>query len=888
MRNIFTCACVASALFSTSCATQTAHVPRAPQADLEQKARTEQEFTTFDPHYKEEKAERIAKARAFYAKVREREAAGQSTSCSHQILWELKALIVQSADFKLMDQRLADLEDSLAHPEREAEANTQDPQDGSWGRCFAEWYCKLDASTEEIGRDANRRRVPDLPPRFLDRVNSPEKLTDYLTSVSVSDIAHTGVDNLAEFNLSLSDLIRLILRDRPQGYPWDPRLKATLRHLIFDQFRNPKTGWWGERYVRDGHVVFVDDLSTTFHIVTYFHGNVPDLPRIVDTTLAVKDLDYPVGWLWKGQYWNHNNMDVVALFKAGWPQASAAQKQAMTVEIEKMLNWCLTESLKPDGSFEPVVADGSLEEGESYATSFLARIGFFDKKERFWTSREFPEADAVRGKILAYVLAHQKAGGSGGGYYESILEDCLNYIPPRDTAHTTTSTNDVAASVPRADLEHPVRIRREFVAFDSAYKDSQNARAERLNALGKKLRAQETAGQKTACANQILSETMWMLFSTADFKRIDQRLHDLEESLSHTDRQSLAEEQSPEDGSWGQCCTEWFFKVNASYDHFAKRSNKGEKPPYEYHFLDRVNSPELLTNYFLSVSVSDIPHTGVDHRRELNESLSNLMRLTLRNQPAGYAWHPQLRDALMDLILHRLRNPATGYWGERYVRDGGEQFVDDLSVTFHVISYLHGAVPDLPKVIDTTLALKNLEYPQGWLENAQYVNHHNMDVVTLFRFGWPQASDAQKNAMATEINKMLQWCLTESLQQDGSFKSSKADGADSLEEITAWGVAFLNRIGFFDRSKRFWTNQEFPEAEGIRQRIIAFILHHRASGGAGGGYYEDALDELGYIPPPEAPSPSSKQIVNRTSQRRWPPRPSTQLTRCRGSVKCWV
>lgn len=417
-----------------ACATSTGPKDwHAPQADMEQKTRAEQEFTAFDPHYKEEKAAWIAKTRAFYARVREREASGQSTTCSKQILWELKALLTQTADFKLIDQRLADLELSLAHPELEAGADQQNPADGTWGRCYIEWYCKLDAFYEDLGKESNKRRELEVPPHFLDRVNSPQKLTDYLMSVSVSDIPHTGVDNLLEFNLSLSNLLRLILRDRPKGYRWDPRLKTVLMDLILHRFRNPKTGWWGERYVRDGHEVFVDDLSTTFHIVTYLHGNVPDMPRVIDTTLAMKDLDYPAGWLWKGQYWNHNNMDVVALFKAGWPQANAAQKQAMTVDIEKMLQWCLTESLQPDGSFKPHVADGSLEEGEYYATSFLARTGFFDQKERFWTTRDFPEAPAIREKILAYVLAHQNSGGSGGSYYESILEDCLNYVPSDDS-----------------------------------------------------------------------------------------------------------------------------------------------------------------------------------------------------------------------------------------------------------------------------------------------------------------------------------------------------------------------------------------------------------------------------------------------------------------------
>jgi hypothetical protein len=399
---------------------------RAPQSDLEHNARKQQEFLAFDPHYEESKTERIARARVLGKQVHEWEAAGQNTSCSHQILWEIKALVTQTANFKEVDRRLDDLESNLAHPEREAEAEEQDPEDGSWGKCFTEWYCKLDASCEEIGKEANKKRAPKIEPHFLDRVNSPEKLTGYLTSVSISDIPRTGVDNLLEFNLSLSNLLRLILRDRPKGYAWDPRLKAVLMDHILHRLRNPKTGWWGERYVRGGHVVFVDDLSVTFHIVTYLHGDIPDLPRVVDTALAVKDVDYPVGWLWKGQYWNHNNMDVVALFKAGWPHASATQKKAMAVEIEKMLQWCLSESLQSNGSFKPHVADGSLEEGTEYGASFLTRIGYFDKAERFWTDQEFPQAEEVRQRIIDYILKHRGSGGSGGGYYESALEE-LHY-----------------------------------------------------------------------------------------------------------------------------------------------------------------------------------------------------------------------------------------------------------------------------------------------------------------------------------------------------------------------------------------------------------------------------------------------------------------------------
>lgn len=43
---------------------------------------------------------------------------------------------------------------------------------------------------------------------------------------------------------------------------------------------------------------------------------------------------------------------------------------------------------------------------------------------------------------------------------------------------------------------------------------------------------------------------------------------------------------------------------------------------------------------------------------------------------------------------------------------------------------------------------------------------------------------------------------------------------------------------------RFWTAQEFPQAEEIGKRIVSYILQHRNSGAVGGTYYEHALREL--------------------------------------------
>jgi hypothetical protein len=135
----------------------------------------------------------------------------------------------------------------------------------------------------------------------------------------------------------------------------------------------------------------------------------------------------------------------------------------------------------------------------------------------------------------------------------------------------------------------------------------------------------------------------------------------------------------------------------------------------------------------------------------------------------------------------------------------------------------------------------------GWLDDGHFTDHNNMDVAVLFRFGWNAANFAQRLAMAEQLQKMLDWCVTQSLRKDGSFAQG---GDDSIEENTYFGVAFLSRIGFFDHHQRFWTRKEFPEASEIRQRITRYIAAHLNSGAVGGTYYENAMRELNSDPLP--------------------------------------
>ena len=269
--------------------------PKVPLADLEAGRRLERDFIAYQPHYKEMRSARVSLTRSLAAQVFAQEAAGKNTACSHQILFELETLLVSSADFAFIDQRLHDLQISLDNPAQQRQALERDPQDGSWGACYRAWFLKVYASYDQLEKNAvdSDRKIP--LPRFLEQLSTPALLTSYLRSIAVSDVPATGIDHEREFNEMLSTLTRMLIRGKPENYAVPPELKSRMLSLVLGEFRNPQTGWWGERYQGNGVTEFVDDLNITFHEVSYLKGKVPDMPKVIATAIAVKDLNYPVG-----------------------------------------------------------------------------------------------------------------------------------------------------------------------------------------------------------------------------------------------------------------------------------------------------------------------------------------------------------------------------------------------------------------------------------------------------------------------------------------------------------------------------------------------------------------------------------------------------------------
>jgi len=317
----------------------------------------------------------------------------RGVSCARQTLVELRWRLNATADLAAARENLARLRAALADVEgRDANVLPQDAE-GSYGTCDREWFLKLDDSGNELLDPSGWHGK--IPPRFLDRVNTPASLVAYLERIIVSDLRKDGIDHRKELNAATGVLSRVVLRGGVAGYLAAPEFRTVFRSFL-DLWQDPATGFFGEWYMEHGHVTKTADLSVTFHMARYTRGRIGHWPKLIDTLLAIKDRPYPQGWLDDDGMTNHNNYDVAELFSLGWPQMREDQRGAARAEIARMLDWALTHSISPDGEIAATGAAEPLGDMYYFATAFLDTIGYFDKRKRFWTDADFPQAESLR------------------------------------------------------------------------------------------------------------------------------------------------------------------------------------------------------------------------------------------------------------------------------------------------------------------------------------------------------------------------------------------------------------------------------------------------------------------------------------------------------------
>ena len=361
------------------------------------------EMTTYFPTMAELRQETQPEIRSIEGRLNREEACGRDTSCLRQVLRELRWRLEYTADAADCLATLERIRTLAALPSPPSAAAPD--KDGSYGACTRVWFLKLDASVD-------RMLAPDFdhrgkPPCFLDRINDPDRLKDYLDSLLLSRLAEDGIDRRKELNFATADLVRLILWRRPTNYPWDPRLETVIRRFVAE-WQDPVSGFFGATYLLPGRRFRTVDLSLTFHMARYLEGRIDYWPELIDTLLAIRDDRYPNGWLDEVGMTSHNNYDVAILLQLGWPKMRTDQRQRAEEELGRLLDWCLTGAIASDGEIVARANGESLPESYYFTIAFLDTVGYFDPAKRFWTSRGFPEATAMRARLEDRVIAlHQ-------------------------------------------------------------------------------------------------------------------------------------------------------------------------------------------------------------------------------------------------------------------------------------------------------------------------------------------------------------------------------------------------------------------------------------------------------------------------------------------------
>ena len=335
-----------------------------------------------------------------------------------------------------------------------------------------------------------------------------------------------------------------------------------------------------------------------------------------------------------------------------------------------------------------------------------------------------------------------------------------------------------------------------------------------LRPLIKELDRRQAAGENMQCSMHIYREIRWRLNFTPDVAATRARIDDLRASLNDAEKQKQANEQQPDDGSWGLGIDTWYLRLYYTVEDGLDNQNE---PKYPLRILDRINSPEGLKAQLDSSLYDNFTRTGEFNREELDETSSAIMRLLFKPIKTGYAFDPRLPDAMRSYI-NAWQSPETGCWGQWVVdRYGRVWKMDDTGITFHVVSDTHGQVEHLDRIAGRLMELDKLDFPAGPRMNGHPENHLNWDVVKVLRYAWPTLDEPTRARVRKEISQMLDWCLKDSLQADGSFKTSDLD--DTLGDAQMYGAFFLRDAGYFDAEKRFWTDKSFPEAEAVRRRI---------------------------------------------------------------------
>jgi hypothetical protein len=306
-------------------------------------------------------------------------------------------------------------------------------------------------------------------------------------------------------------------------------------------------------------------------------------------------------------------------------------------------------------------------------------------------------------------------------------------------------------------------------------------------------------GENLTCASQIYEEAHWLVNYTDRRIDVERRIEDLRRAL---DEGTTAPTQDPEDGSFGACFDTWLWRFFRSVDPLKELAKTGKKPEISLKIWEPVDTPEEIKDLMRSLLVSETDGSH-NKRKELNLAITALGQLLWLDYTAtvfpSHLDREALSEALREFVDEEWQDPRTGYWGAWYKLGEEIERTNDLSITFHIISYRDGDVKHRDKLAATTLAINRVKYPYGWQSAGGQNNHHSYDIARMINFTWDQMGPSEKAASGAALFIMMARSLALSIDDTGDFDPAPYT---TVGEAYYFGISFFTELGLFGNPTR--------------------------------------------------------------------------------------
>ncbi|MEM6934760.1 MAG: hypothetical protein AAF526_14425, partial [Pseudomonadota bacterium] len=261
--------------------------------------------------------------------------------------------------------------------------------------------------------------------------------------------------------------------------------------------------------------------------------------------------------------------------------------------------------------------------------------------------------------------------------------------------------------------------------------------------------------------------------------------------------QGFASRQDPDDGSFAPCAENWLWRFFRSVDPLKELAQKGQSPEVPLKIWEPVDTPAELEAFMMDLLVSDVS-SGHNKRKELNLAITAIGQLLWLDYTArvfpDHLDREELAEALRRFVDEEWQDPDSGYWGAWFLDDGVVKRTNDLSITFHILSYRGGDVSLKSKIGQTTMAIQRVRYPYGWSTGGTQNNHHAYDIARIINLTWDDMDEPSRQYGSATIFLMSARSLAKSIDSTGAFDPKPYT---TVGEAYYFGISFFEEIGLF-------------------------------------------------------------------------------------------